>query len=85
METLPPETTVTTNDDRKTGKTAAKCKAFGKACRICNKVHHMTTVCYESLTNIVLVTSDEEDVRNTNKMYEMNNTLDKILNKRGFK
>ena len=33
VETLPPDTTVTIDDDRKTGKTAAECKVFGKACR----------------------------------------------------
>jgi hypothetical protein len=60
VETLPPDTTVTINDDRKTVKTAAKCKAFGKACRICNKVHHMTTVCVERPTNIVVGTTDED-------------------------
>jgi hypothetical protein len=79
------ETTVTIYDNRKTGKTAAECKAFGKACRICDKVQHMTTMCFEGPTNIVVVTSDEEEVRNTNKKYEMSNTLDKILNKRGLK
>jgi hypothetical protein len=59
------------DDDRKTGKTAAECKAFCKACRICNEVHHLIPVCDERHTNIVVITSDDEDERNVTKTYEM--------------
>ena len=41
----------------------------------------MITVCGEEPTNIVMVTSDEEDERNIDRKY---NTLDKILTKREF-
>ena len=72
------------NDDRMTDKMDAECEAFGKAYRICNKVHHMIMRCDERPTNTVVITSDDEDGRNIAKPYEMYNTLDKILTKRGF-
>ena len=117
---MPLDTTVTTVENRETGKTAAKimgsrlasskpnkvqdgldkrpcnycgkkghgsgsylerkgkCKAFGKACRICNKLHHMAKMCFQRPTNIVVVTSDEEDVMNNNKKCEMVNTIPEI-------
>ena len=55
-----------------------KCKAFGKACRICNKLHHVAKMCFQRPTNIVVVTSDEEDVMNNNKKCEVFTTLDEI-------
>jgi hypothetical protein len=78
VETMPLDTTVTFVNHRKTGNTAAECKAFGKACIICNKLHQMATVCFQRPTNIVVVTSNEEDARNTNKKYKMYNTPDEI-------
>jgi hypothetical protein len=42
------------------------CKALGKACRICIKLHHMARMCFQRPTNIVVVTSDEEDAMDNN-------------------